>query len=86
MAGVHPGRGTVADLRGRVGIVSSAQYRPGGAVVAWYMPVVQVTGSNLVLVIIFLLQHFPTHINSGPGTSQQISVAFLLLLFLLLSP
>jgi hypothetical protein len=38
------------------------------------------------LVIIFLLQHFPTHINSGPGTSQQISVAFLLLLFLLLSP
>ncbi len=47
----------MADLRGSVGTVSSALYRPGGAVVAPYLRTVQVAGSNPALVIIFLLQH-----------------------------
>ncbi len=38
------------------GTVSSTLYRPGGAVVALYVRVVQVASSNPALVIIFLLQ------------------------------
>ncbi len=64
MAGVHPSRGTILDLRGHVRIVSSTKYKPDGAVVARYMRIVQVTGSNLVMVIIFLLQYLPAFIDS----------------------